>query len=897
MGSIFHWNINGLRGNIDMLNQYLGVIKPDVICLNETKMNDNPLPNINGYILVSRQDHTSSVKGGVAILCKENLDMSEIAVDIKDTCAASIKIGRKKVVIISSYWGFTGEVMNIDKLDSLIGKFDQCVLVGDFNARNTIWKANRTCRRGALLEGLMDKRDLFILNDINQPTMYSLHWQTSSLIDLALCSANTSHMIQSCSTLDPVSGDTMFHVPILLRLKKSNVFVKHPPKEVYNIQKCDWAMYKSILNDKVIPMRNALKPDPKNLDTIAELSGHVLREAFEQCCPKREVVPQLTRVSPATLALIKDRRRTNRLIKANPGIQELKTLFNKQTKELKRTIKKEKEENYVRSTAQLNLRDQKKYWDTIKKLTSNSTAKTAAPTLQCNDGTLSSDPKKVADTFATNLGKIHRVHSDANFDSDFRRETDNWVKANNWMFEPRSNTNQEEEGDTSEMLRPLTLQELQSKLRRSKKKSSPGEDKVSYTIINQAPDSFKEFLVYLFESCLKTGYFPTTWKCATGVMLPKNGKDAKIPNNYRPISLLSCLGKTLERVIADRLLEFLEDAKVINDWQRAYLKKKEGSEHLYKLSNQLKQAQLKKWTSALLLLDVEKAFDSVWQNGLRLKLHRLGIPVKILRLLSSFLTNRTIKVRVNGILSDVVKLMAGTPQGSVLSPILFIIYVNDLPVLPTSHLSQFADDMGYYVHDKNHNRVRIRIQKQIDELEKWCNKWHIKLNATKTQLLVITSKKVEIEVKIYGITVKQCTEATLLGTTIDKQLNMASHISNLYEKGHRRLGMLKCLKGWGASPDVLKHTYLTFIRPVLENGYHFNLLTSNNVLSKLQKLQNMAFRTILRCSNYANVKDMHQALELPMIRDHFQHLQTKAINRYGESELILEMNEKLLSMV
>ena len=251
----------------------------------------------------------------------------------------------------------------------------------------------------------------------------------------------------------------------------------------------------------------------------------------------------------------------------------------------------------------------------------------------------------------------------------------------------------------------------------------------------------------------------------------------------------------------------------------------------------------------------------------------------------------------NHIPSDVVKLMAGTPQGSVLSPILFIIYVNDLPVLPTSHLSQFADDMGYYVHDKNHNRVRIRIQKQIDELEKWCNKWHIKLNATKTQLLVITSKKVEIEVKIYGITVKQCTEATLLGTTIDKQLNMASHISNLYEKGHRRLGMLKCLKGWGASPDVLKHTYLTFIRPVLENGYHFNLLTSNNVLSKLQKLQNMAFRTILRCSNYANVKDMHQALELPMIRDHFQHLQTKAINRYGESKLILEMNEKLLSMV
>lgn len=253
MGSIFHWNINGLRGNIDMLIQHLGVVKPDILCLNETKMGDNPIPAIKGYLLVNRKDRQSSAGGGVAILCKEDIDMSEIAVDIEDTCAATFVVGKKKVLIISSYWGFQGRAMDTAKINSLIGTYARCILVGDFNAHNTIWKANRTCQRGALIQSLMDEKDLTLLNDVREPTMYSLNRQTWSLLDLALCTANICHMIQSCSVLDPITGHTMFHVPLLLRLNKSNVIKRFPPTEVYNIEKCDWGMFKSLLDDSAIP--------------------------------------------------------------------------------------------------------------------------------------------------------------------------------------------------------------------------------------------------------------------------------------------------------------------------------------------------------------------------------------------------------------------------------------------------------------------------------------------------------------------------------------------------------------------------------------------------------------------------------------------------------------------
>ena len=121
--------------------------------------------------------------------------------------------------------------------------------------------------------------------------------------------------------------------------------------------------------------------------------------------------------------------------------------------------------------------------------------------------------------------------------------------------------------------------------------------------------------------------------------------------------------------------------------------------------------------------------------------------------------------------------------------------------------------MGFYVHDKIFNHVQIRVQKQIEALEQWCKKCHIKLIATKTQLICFNS--LGMKVKVYGQTIKSCTSATLLGTTIGKKLLSKKHISNLAAKGQRRLGMMRCLQGWGASRETLRNTYLTFIRPVL----------------------------------------------------------------------------------
>ena len=154
-----------------------------------------------------------------------------------------------------------------------------------------------------------------------------------------------------------------------------------------------------------------------------------------------------------------------------------------------------------------------------------------------------------------------------------------------------------------------------------------------------------------------------------------------------------------------------------------------------------------------------------------------------------------------------------------------------------------------------------------------------------------------MQVKVYGVIVKDCANATLLGTTIDSRLNVREHIRKLHDAASKRLNMLRLLGGWKASQEVLLHTYLTFMRPVMENGYHYSLLASSNIFKPLQIIQNKALRLILRCDRRTPIRVLHERTNISMVREHFQSLQDKAIIRYGESNLILEMVDSLYAMV
>ena len=170
----------------------------------------------------------------------------------------------------------------------------------------------------------------------------------------------------------------------------------------------------------------------------------------------------------------------------------------------------------------------------------------------------------------------------------------------------------------------------------------------------------------------------------------------------------------------------------------------------------------------------------------------IHLSAKFLRVLSSFLTGRTIKVKVGNQVSEEVLLNAGTPQGSVLSPILFIIYVNDITITPGTSVSQYADDLGLYVTVKNHKYIHSKLQGQLRALEKWCSLWHVKLNASKTKLVIIshiwkTINKPKINLTLFNNVIEQVTSACLLGATLDDRMKLVEHTDNRINKANNRI--------------------------------------------------------------------------------------------------------------
>jgi len=371
-------------------------------------------------------------------------------------------------------------------------------------------------------------------------------------------------------------------------------------------------------------------------------------------------------------------------------------------------------------------------------------------------------------------------------------------------------------------------------------------------------------------------------------MLPKPGKDPSVVSSYRPISLLNTLGKLFERVVAHRLTEHFCEANFFNDWQRAYLRGKEASEIVFRLAEEARLTRDSKWTTTAISLDVEKAFDSVWHDGLRYKLHSAGVPDPLLRLLSSFLVDRTIQVRVGSTLSTPVDLRAGTPQGSVLSPLLYLVYVNDIPLgTPHCRAGQFADDVDTWTSDKRIDRAYIRLQRGLSSIEAWCAKWRIKLNVTKTQLMSFGRVRPprQRKLKLFGQELTPSNAFTILGVTFSYSNSLSPHVEKRAAIARQRIGLLRMVagRGWGANQETVLKIYKQYVRPILEYGAVATADAAPSLIRVLERTERKAISIALRAPRSTRIVDLYDQSGLQPLGDRLRSLKESSIQRFNGS--------------
>ncbi|GFX70274.1 RNA-directed DNA polymerase from mobile element jockey [Trichonephila clavipes] len=335
-------------------------------------------------------------------------------------------------------------------------------------------------------------------------------------------------------------------------------------------------------------------------------------------------------------------------------------------------------------------------------------------------------------------------------------------------------------------IEPTTPTEVLNNVQRIKPKKSPGLDQISNRMIKNLPLKFLLFITLLINQLFKNNYFPDSWKTAVVIPILKPDKNPELAQNYRPISLLSSLSKVYEFVLLRRLNQHCAASNMIIPQQCGFRPKCSTVHQLLRVTGLIHSGFAKHDATGILFLDIAKAFDKIWHDGLLIKLIRLDFPAPLIKSIHSFLTHRSFRVRVDRILSSPRPIRSGLPQGSLSSPLLFTLYVNDIPQTDSSHLAMFADDTAVISQNKRFSVVISNLQHYISLLELWLNDCKIKINASKSACLMFTRRS-QLPVgltptTIFGQPVPWVNVAKYLGLFLDAKLTFAYHIEQTRKK-------------------------------------------------------------------------------------------------------------------
>ena len=372
-----------------------------------------------------------------------------------------------------------------------------------------------------------------------------------------------------------------------------------------------------------------------------------------------------------------------------------------------------------------------------------------------------------------------------------------------------------------------------------------GPDNISNRVLKECAISLAFPLHQLINYSFSTGEFPNSWKYSNTCPIYKSSEKF-IKTNYRPVSLLSNLSKVTEMVAFKHLYLFCKHNNILT-WRNFGFKELDSTIlQCLHISSYLYEQLDRGHEVCMVFLDVSKAFDRVWHDGLLYKLCCIGVKGNFFKWFQSYLKNRKQRVVIKGQSSKWYNVNAGVPQGSVLGPLLFLIYVNDIVDDISSNISLFADDTSLYRTITSSDDIDI-LNSDLNTISKWGKKWLVNFNARKTLYMLFSKRKkplLDFDLLFENVVLEREVSHKHLGICFDSNLTWNSHINNIIEKTSSRLNIMKRIQR--KVPRVcLENIYEHMILPIIEYG---DVIYDNLTKKQSNDLEQVQRQAALACS-------------------------------------------------
>ena len=838
---ISHANVRSILAHSRLLNIQIMCVNHmvDILCLSETWLNakhPQSIIQIPGFQEPFRHDRLSGRGGGVAVYVRDGLGASvinSVSSPLFECVVLSVTTSyRSTLTVITCYRPPESDVYQfVYFLDQILSQLPEkhcrnLCIVGDFNAKHSTWlPSQHSDLAGDELYNLALSHGL---SQVVSESTYTTLSGKKVLLDLMF--VNQPQLVKSCTVLPPLADHCPTHLTLFCTRARMTSNTKkltkawcwnHPSADYDGLREAlsyvDWSVLQEC-NDASIAV---------------SLWEKLLFSVVANFIPSKITVTQSKPWYSAylhRLARTRDRlfRRAKGLESSSHCATAYRNVRNLYVKEL-RFAQRQYHRNLGRRLSRECLNVNPQFWWSQIKAACGWSIRKAIPTL--TDG-----QQKILLTSADKAEALNAF---------FAQQCSAPVLTSN----PHVSVHVQKtpEFAFSEVSRAEVLDVLKS----LNVWKSSGLDEISARLLKECRNELAWPLCYLFNLSISTSVYPDAWKKAVVFPLYKHKGDRQSLSAYRPISLLSAVSKVFGRVVKKQLLKFCTDNLIIPDEQFGFLP---GRSTVWQLLSILET-----WQEALdsghvvhaLFVDVAKAFDRVNHELLLAKLRAAGAAASALKWLDSYLVNRKICTRVDGAVSSFKLTTSGVPQGSVLGPLLFLIYFRDLPAaIQSSTTAMFADDTLVYDVRCNSSSC-CSVASNLPRLNVWAQNWNVTFNACKSADMLISRRRTGISrlpptLSLQGEQVPRCREMKHLGVVLTKQLSWSAHVQYLVRKVASKVVLLKRMAYNLHLPSyAVERCYLSMVRPILEYASPVWNSCSKSDGLRLEKLQLSVARAAL----------------------------------------------------